>query len=170
MGTVQKRYPEEASEFTSELLSFCNKHRIEPNTLMKLMAVETGGKFDTTTQNEDGYAFGLIQFTRQAANDIGVPWETIKSASLVEQFQYAEKYLEKQARNQGVNLADLNLENLYLLILYPKGIKSPPDADAIVIPATDVRSYNSNISINEKDGDNDGFIERGDIRARIAKW
>lgn len=168
MDRIRKKYPQEAEAFKAELLSFCNKHGLDPSQIMRLIAVETGGKFETKIPNNGGYAFGLIQFTEQAAKDIGVSWDVIKNSSLVEQFRYSEQYLEKQAKNRGVKLSELSLENLYLLILYPKSITAPPDADAIVIPQSDVEKYQANISIDQEDGDNDGRIERGDIRARIA--
>ncbi len=110
-------------EFDAKVDQIAANLETDPEHLMKAMAFETGGTFDSDVTNKAGSgATGLIQFmpstaqnltgadTKQAAIDI------LKNLDEVEQLDYVEKYL-KPFKGKLNSLSDV-----YMAILWPKAV------------------------------------------------
>lgn len=84
--------------------------------LMTCMAFETGETFSPSVRNPASSATGLIQFMRATARQLGTSTTALAGMTAVQQLAYVEAYLRPYARRIR------SLEDLYLAILWPKGI------------------------------------------------
>lgn len=135
------------------------------SALMGCMHFESGGTFDPAKRNNGGSNYwGLIQFGNLAAQDLGVPLETIKKMSQMEQLMLTFKYFDMwERRGKRYNA----LEDLYLTIFYPSAVGRKVN-DVLFrrdsnIPI-EAKSYLQN---NGFDFNKDGIITVGEITTRL---
>jgi hypothetical protein len=89
------------------------KDKIEgANWLMAVMALETEGTFDPTTDNGIGFV-GLIQFGEDAASDLGTTREDLVKMTALAQLDYVEKWIARKKDKIKC------ITDLYLSILLP---------------------------------------------------
>jgi hypothetical protein len=94
----------------------------DPNDLMACMAWETGRKFSASVANMAGSgAVGLIQFMPNTAATMGTTVGKLAAMTAEDQLNWVYRYL-KPWKGKIKNLADL-----YLTILWPKGVGKPDD-------------------------------------------
>jgi hypothetical protein len=116
-----------SKEFRDKVFAVAKALDVNPNFLMACMAFETGREFKSTTQNRAGHtAFGLIQFTPDAAASLKVPLNDIKAVSAVDQLNYVQQYFQywKDVK-KGVPLKTLG--DVYACIICPEAIGMPDD-------------------------------------------
>src|SRR5690625_2115809 len=58
---------------------------IDPNWLMMIMNVESGGTFDPSIKSKNSSATGLIQFMASTAEDLGTTTDKLSKMSFTEQ-------------------------------------------------------------------------------------
>lgn len=79
------------SAFTAKVIDISKKLGINPNWLMAIMDLETGGTFSASITNSLGYT-GLIQFGSDAAADLGTTTAALRKMSAVDQLDYVYRY------------------------------------------------------------------------------
>lgn len=84
--------------------------------LMACIAFETGERFSPSVRNPGSSATGLIQFMSTTARQLGTSTTALAGMTAVQQLAYVEAYLRPHARRIR------SLEDMYLAILWPKGI------------------------------------------------
>lgn len=127
--------------------------------VMSVMAFETGRTFSPSIQNQGGSnAFGLLQFMRPAATDLGFTLDEIKSMGQIEQLQKCVlPYFDMRAKRRPMK----NLEDFYLAVLYPALVGK--GMDEILFSEGSV-GYRQNRGL---DRDNDGHIYVAEIADTI---
>lgn len=129
------------------------------SALMSCMAFESGGTFSPSIQNGAGaQAFGLIQFMKGSATDLGVPLEKIREMTQLDQLDLVFKYFEMW---EGRGKKFMHLQDFYMTIFYPKAVGY--EADHILF-RSDVIQYRQNIGF---DFNKDGIITVGEIASRL---
>lgn len=107
---------------------------IDPNWLMTVMALETNETFSPAIDNGIGYV-GLIQFGKDAANDIHTTTNSLKKMSFIQQMDYVQKHLTKNKSKYKT------LTDLYLAVLYPSACGHGAERNYIVL---DGEAYKKN--------------------------
>lgn len=151
---VGPEFIQDCSTWVNErgLVSYCLDY------LMTIMCFESAGTFDPAKQNAAGAeAFGLIQFMKGAATDLGTTVDALRQMTQLQQLQYVFKYFDK--RMSAYKLRDL--EDFYLSVFYPAAIGRSADT---VVFATGTKGYDQNRGL---DLDKNGNITVGEISSRI---
>jgi len=126
---------------------------------MGCMGFESAGTFRPDIQNMAGaQAFGLLQFMRPAASDLGTTVEALAAMSQMDQLQYVFKYFDMRQKQYGIFK---RLDDFYLSVFYPKAIGHAPN-EKIFEKGTKGYTQNSGLDINR-----DGVITIAEISARI---
>lgn len=146
-------------EFKRRVHEVCENLGIrDPDWLMACMAFETGETFDPAIRNAAGSgATGLIQFMPATARGLGTTTQALARMTDVEQLDYVERYF-RPYRGRLNNLGDL-----YMAILWPRGIGKPDDW-ALWDRDTRPTTYRQNSGL---DANRDGVITRGEAVAKI---
>lgn len=117
--------------------------------LMSCMAFETGETFSPSIQNGAGaQAYGLIQFMKGAASDMGVTLDQLKVMTALQQLDYVYLYFKRFTGKIT------SLDDVYLAIFYPAAMGKP---DSTVLFYRDLAKtslaykQNSGLDLN-KDG------------------
>lgn len=93
--------------------------------LMACMNFESGGTFDPKKQNNGGSSyFGLIQFGKDAAKDLGYTLDQVIGMSQLQQLDLVFAYFDMWAK-RGKRYTQL--EDFYLTILYPAAVGMKAD-------------------------------------------
>lgn len=99
---------------------------VKPEDLLTVMSFETGGTFNPAIKNAAGSgATGLIQFMPSTAESLGTSTEELAKMSRAEQMDYVHKYFKTQTPIG--NVKNPNIDDLYMGILWPKGVGKPDD-------------------------------------------
>lgn len=77
--------------FVTKVIDISNKLGVDPNWLMAIMDLETGGKFTASVTNSLGYT-GLIQFSESSAKSVGTTTAKLRAMTAVAQLDYVYKY------------------------------------------------------------------------------
>lgn len=126
---------------------------------MGCMGFESAGTFSPSKQNMYGaQAFGLIQFMKPAATDLGTTVEALKVMSQLDQLKYVFKYFEMRMKSFG---KFKRLDDFYLSIFYPKAIGLGPNEKIFSVGTVGYRQ-NDGLDVNK-----DGTITVGEISAKI---
>lgn len=154
------------AEFLNKVKAWCKKHNLwadAPSAVMGCIAFETGRTFSPTIQNGAGaYYFGLIQFGKAAAKDLGTTVEELVKLSQLEQLDWVFKYFEMWMK-RGKRYT--RLEDFYLTIFYPAAVGKKPDE---VIFRKDVETEKLGYTQNRGfDFNKDGMITVGEINTLI---
>lgn len=95
---------------------------VNPDYLMACMAWETGEKFTPNVKNMAGSgATGLIQFMPSTARALGTTTADLAKMTAEDQLNYVYKYF-RPFKGRLNNLGDV-----YMAILWPKGVGKPDD-------------------------------------------
>lgn len=157
-----------SEEFVSKVIAGCkarNWYENAANDLMSCMCFETGGTFSPTIRNGAGaYYFGLLQFGKAAATDMGTTVDDLIKLSAIEQLDWVFKYFDMWAK-RGKRLS--RLEDFYLTIFYPAAVGKKADE---VIFRADVEKEKLGYTQNRGfDFNKDGKITVGEINDRLYK-
>ncbi|WP_108869609.1 hypothetical protein [Aquimarina aquimarini] len=173
-------------EFRQKVVEISKRLECDPNHLMAIMALETGGKFNPFIKNKQGYV-GLIQIGDLAAADINRRKKTkittnhLRYMGAEFQLKYVEYHLDPK-KGQLKTLADF-----YLAVLWPDAVGQGGNDNYIVFDddATGYKksAYRQNKSFLKeegeitkgKDGKNIYGKEGGktyvwEIREEIERW
>lgn len=157
-------------EFKKKVIKISENLNIDPNYLMAAMAFETGETFSPTKVNMASNAFGLIQFTKIAIEDLSqntghVTKEMLFSMSDVKQLDYVEKYFKLWQKRKG---KISNLEDVYMAILCPNAIGKPNDFN--IYTKKDGKSYTQNSALDGSvDNRVDGAITKEEASYLVRK-
>lgn len=147
------------SAFESKVKSLAAHLGVPVYHLLAIMDVESG--MSPSITNKYGYT-GLIQFGSTAASDIGTTTSALRSMSAVDQLDYVKKYFDLWIKRLGLKSVD-SFADLYLLVLYPAGVKQSNDSKPVMPKATAdkqadiLKDSTGNIS---KDSIIDGYSSR----------
>lgn len=143
---------ENSAQFAQKVRDYSHLLNINPDWLMQVMYMETGGTFSPSIVNRSGSgAVGLIQFMRSTAEDLDTSIELLEKMDRIQQLFFVYKYLLPY-KNRMKNFGDV-----YLAVFYPAAMNKP---DSWELPAYITRQ-NKGLDINKN-----GLISRGEI----IKW
>lgn len=149
----------ERSAFKSKAQALAKHLGVPFYHLLAIMDVESG--MNPAATNSYGYT-GLIQFGDTAAKEIGTTTSALRAMSATNQLPWVQKYFDLWIKRLGLKSVD-SFADLYLLVLYPAGVKITDDS-AYVMPkstadkqATILKDATGNIS---KDSITDGYSSR----------
>jgi len=143
-------------EFKAKVIEISGSLGCKADHLMSAMAFETGESFDPSIMNPTG-AVGLIQFLPQTATQLGTSTAELMQMSAERQLYYVKTYL-LPFRHRMKNLGDL-----YMAILWPRGIGEP---DSFVLFSDPSKPYHDNKGL---DADRDGRITRAEATSKVAE-
>lgn len=113
-----QNYVYDAPQFEKKVRQVSNKLNIPPEWLMAVMHAES--RFDASATNKKGGGTaGLIQFTPQTAQQMGITLEKFRNMNHLQQLDFIYQYLNGvQQKYHPFN----NLTELYIGVLYPEGL------------------------------------------------
>jgi hypothetical protein len=153
-------------EFRRKITDWCKKHGFAPEVadwLMACMHFESAGTFSPSIQNKAGaQAFGLIQFMKGAASDLGYTLDQVKAMDQLTQLDLVFKYFEFWMR---AGKRYTQLEDFYLTIFYPAAVGKK--ADQVLFDKNDPKFLKSYTQNKGFDVDKDDKITIGEISSTI---
>jgi len=127
--------------------------------LMSCMAFETGETFSPSIKNGAGAPhYGLIQFGRAAAKDVGTTVEALVTLTAEQQLIYVHKFF-KPYKGKLKTLSDI-----YMRILYPVAVGKPEDYVLFSEKNTKSKAYVQNRGL---DANRDGLITKAEAAAKV---
>jgi len=139
---------------------------INPNWLMAVIDLETGGTFSPQARNPTTGATGLIQFMPPTASGLGTSTSALASMNAVDQLDYVERYYQPYA------LRINSVEDLYLATLFPRALGKGDDyvLRTSRIGADTIARQNPMFDLN-----NDQQISVAEVRRKLlsrlpARW
>lgn len=148
-----------SNEFICRVHDICYALGIEPDWLMAVIAFETGKKFSPCVRNAAGSgAVGLIQFMPATAKRLGTTTDALAEMSAEQQLDYVYQYLKPYKGRLK------SLEDLYMAVLWPRGIGAPMDA-GVSAEASPV-AYRQNAGL---DRDKDRTITKREATERVRQ-
>jgi len=106
--------------FIEKVKSIAKKLNIDPNWLMGIMDLETGGTFSPSITNSLGYT-GLLQWGEPAANQIGTTRAKLRQMSAVDQLDYVYKHFEPHKKKLT------SYVDTYLQVFFPVAVGKGDD-------------------------------------------
>ena len=154
------------SLFINKVILISQKLDIDPNWLMAVMNLETGGTFSPSIQNKTSGATGLIQFIPSTAKGLGTTTSALSKMSNVQQLDWVYKYLN----NYKSKL--LNYIDLYLAVFFPIAMTK---SDTYVIEsdslsASKIAAQNSGFDLNKNKKITIGEIKSVFLKKIPAEW
>ena len=139
-------------KFIEKVKHYSNMLLINPNWLMAVMYIETGGKFTPDVKNPSSSATGLIQFMSNTAVNLGTTTQQLAQMSNYEQMYYVYKYLSAYRGKM------LSYPDVYMAVFAPASLGR----------LDEYKVYGgSTVTPNKAlDYDKDGYITAGEIK----KW
>lgn len=139
---------------------------IDPNWLMAVIDLETGGTFNPAARNPHTGATGLIQFMPNTAQALGTSTSALAQMNFMEQLDYVERYYKPYA--QHIN----SLQDLYLATFFPAAISKP---DSYVLATQNISARTIARQNPYFDFNRDGKITVGEIKMKLfsrlpARW
>ncbi|MCA1628053.1 MAG: hypothetical protein LC742_08835, partial [Acidobacteria bacterium] len=151
------RLNEREPEFLPKLISGSRERGINPDHLLNVIAVETGGSFSPQARNPNSSASGLIQFMRDTARSLGTTIEAIRGMNATQQLDYVFKYFD-QRHLQG----KLGTQGgVYAAV--GAGRASRDDDAVLFRKGRDGDSYRLNAATWDRNSD--GLIRQGELAA-----
>lgn len=121
LTTKNTRLPE---NFLNKVVEISKSLSLNPQDLLDVMGFETGGTFSPSKKNPQSSATGLIQFTKETAEEMGTTTEKLSKMSQLEQLEYVKKYLEGKLKNVKKEAGNLfSIGQLYTAIAIPSALK-----------------------------------------------
>lgn len=131
---------------------------IPSNLLIACMYFESGLRADA--KNPNSTATGLIQFMEATAKGMGTTTAMLKTMTPTQQMAYVRRYFKPYKQHFKL---DMNLEDLYMAILYPKAIAEPLTAPIFLSGSA---AYRVNRALDE---DHDGLITKAECGRKVRK-
>ncbi len=145
-----------STEFAEKVIQVSSELGINPNYLMAAMAFETGGSFDPAQKNFAGSgATGLIQFMPATARGLGTSTAELAKMTAIEQLDYVKAYFQPYKGKIST------LEDLYMAILWPRGIGKSND---YVLWSRGTRAYELNSGL---DSNGDGSVTKAEAAGKV---
>jgi hypothetical protein len=143
--------------FVRKVIDISAKLGIDPNWLMAIIELETGGKFTASVTNSLGYT-GLIQFGEKAAKSLGTTTAKLRAMTAVEQLDYVYKYFEphKQKLDSYVNT--------YLQVFFPVAVGK---GDDFLIQSKDYTAIKVGSANRGLDSNKDGVIYVWEVKKAL---
>jgi len=156
-------------EFLEKVKRIADRINCDYKDLLAVMNSESG--LDHTVQNSAGYqAYGLIQFTPDAAADIGTTIPALMSMTALEQLDYVEKFYLKVRQTRGFGNRRFTAGDLYAATFLP----ARANQDVLCVKGERWESgkckgklknwYEANSVF---DGNGDGKIEKWELTERM---
>ena len=139
-------------KFLSKVKYYSNLLLINPDWLMAVMFVETGGTFSPSEKNPSSSASGLIQFMADTAIRLGTTVAQLRAMSNYAQMDYVYKYLKSYTGRMT------SYPDVYMAVFAPVAIGK---ADSVLIYKGSTVSVNNALDYNK-----DNAISVGEIK----KW
>lgn len=128
------------------------------DALMSCMAFETGETFSPSIKNGAGAPYyGLIQFGKDAATDVGTTLTELVKMDQLTQLEYVYKFFKPYAGKLK------SIDDLYMRILYPAAVGK---AESHVLFPKGTKAYLQNQGL---DLDKDGAITKGEAATKIRQ-
>ncbi len=147
-----------SSTFRERVLWIADNLGCSANDLMACMAWESGETFRADIKNAAGSgATGLIQFMPSTARALGTTTAKLAALSPEDQLNYVYKYFQPYAGRLN------NLGDIYMAILWPKGVGKPDHYvlfDRSKTPTT--FRQNAGLDVNK-----DGLVTRAECLVKI---
>ena len=161
----QKKKPnlDLSDEFYSKIIKISKKIQCEPNDLMGIINLETGGTFSPRAQNSSSGAIGLIQFMPKYVHEYGTTISELKSMTREEQLDYVEIYFDKKIKAHKIK-GKIDSATLYALVFYPKASNKN---DEYIIARGGSEVYRENKSL---DANNDRKITKSDLGKKLKEF
>ncbi|MBB1193562.1 hypothetical protein DNC80_07750 [Flavobacterium sp. SOK18b] len=110
-------------DFIKKVIQVSLNLSIDPNWLMFVMYLETGGTFNPAITNRAGYT-GLIQIGAAAAKDLGTTTATLRKMTAIRQLDFVEAYYKQWYKRLKINKPD-SFVDMYLITLFPVAVNKP---------------------------------------------
>jgi hypothetical protein len=145
--------------FIAKVIDISNKLGIDPNWLMAIMDLETGGKFTANVTNSLGYT-GLIQFGDDAAKSLGTTTDKLRAMTAVEQLDYVYRYFLPHKAKLDTFI------DTYLQVFFPVAVGKGDDflIQAKGLSATKVGTANKGLDTNK-----DGVIHVWEVKKKLLE-
>jgi hypothetical protein len=148
-------------EFRRRVKEICAGLECDPNHLMAAMAFESAETFSPSVRNRLSGATGLIQFMPSTAQRLGTTTDALAAMTAEQQLDYVSRYFSPYRGRLGT------LEDVYMVILWPKAVGAPNDAALFAKPST---AYEQNKAL---DVNGDGVVSKFEaaqfVRAKLTK-
>lgn len=142
--------------FRDRVWWICDTLGIEPDDLMACMAWESGRSFRADKKNMAGSgATGLIQFMPATARSLGTTTDALARMTPEDQLNYVYKYFRPWAGKLKT------LSDLYMAILWPKGVGKPDDYALFIQGGA---AYRQNAGL---DSNRDGRVTKAECSAKL---
>jgi hypothetical protein len=144
--------------FKARLLWTADALGCDPNHLMACMAWESAESFRSDKKNAAGSgAVGLIQFMPSTARSMGISTDALSALSPEDQLRYVYEYFKGYAGRLH------NLGDVYMAILWPKGI-GQPDSYVLFDKSRTPTTFRQNAGL---DVNHNGAVTRGECLVKI---
>lgn len=145
-------------KFYEKIIAISNRIECNPDDLMGVISIETGGTFSPSVQNASTGATGLIQFMPKYVSSYGTTIEDLKHMTAEDQLDYVEIYLVKNKKAKNLN-GKLDAGTLYALVFYPA-----LTSGAQIKKGDAAYNQNKGLDIN-----NDGMITLDDLSEKVKR-
>lgn len=150
-------------EFLAKVKQVAQNINCDYKDLLAVMNSESG--LDPSIQNLAGYeAYGLIQFTKAAAEDIGTTLPALVRMSAVEQLDYVEKFYLKARKTRGFGNKKFTAADLYAITFLP----ARANQNVLCVKGERWESGRKKGQLKNWYEANTGFDRNGD--KKIEKW
>lgn len=150
-------------EFLARVKEVAQNINCDYKDLLAVMNSESG--LNPAIQNQAGYqAYGLIQFTPDAAREIGTSVEKLVKMSAVEQLDYVEKFYLKARKTRGFGNKKFTAADLYAITFLP----ARANRDVLCVKGERWESGRKKGQLKNWYEANAGFDKNGDHK--IEKW
>jgi hypothetical protein len=144
--------------FKARVLWIADALDCSPDDLMACMHWESGGTFRADIKNAAGSgATGLIQFMPSTARGLGTTVALLAKMSAEDQLRYVYEYFKPFAGRLN------NLGDLYMAILWPKGV-GKPDHFVLFDKAKTPTTFRQNAGL---DVNKDGLVTRAECLVKV---
>jgi len=149
------------THFVQKVLSISNLLKIQPDSLMLTMYIETAKTFSPSIQNPKSKATGLIQFMPATAKALGTTIDALKQMDAIGQLDYVYKYLKPYSGKMK------DFTDTYLAVFFPAAIGKPDDwtLQTSNLSAGKIASWNPLYDLNK-----DGKIQKGEIKKKLLSY
>jgi hypothetical protein len=158
-ATVQIAWGSKVSSvFKDRVLWIADALGCDPNDLMACMHWESGGTFRADIKNAAGSgATGLIQFMPSTARGMGTTTSALARLTPEDQLRWVYEYFKPYAGRLK------NLGDLYMAILWPKGV-GKPDHYVLFDRAKTPTTFRQNAGL---DVNKDGLVTRAECLVKV---
>jgi hypothetical protein len=144
--------------FKERVLWIADSLGCDPNHLMACMAWESGESFAPDKKNMAGSgATGLIQFMPSTAKSLGTTVASLAAMSAEDQLRFVYEYFKPYTGRLN------NLGDLYMAILWPKGVNQP-DHFVLFDRAKTPTTFRQNAGL---DVNHDGLVTRAECLVKV---